>query len=185
LSPNPVKLGFVYHWIARRRRDYGGRASLLQPFFTLIMAANDILKIARQRAEEMGLPYSGALTPQEAHEIWRNTPGAKLVDVRTRAEWDYVGRIPGAVEIELLIYPGNRPNSAFVAELERQANKEAPVMFICRSGGRSHNAALLAKQAGYADCYNVLEGFEGDRDESGHRNTKGGWRKAGLPWTQT
>jgi rhodanese-related sulfurtransferase len=149
------------------------------------MAANDILKIARQRAEEMRLPYNGALTPQEAHEIWRNTPGAKLVDVRTRAEWDYVGRIPGAVEVELLTYPGNRPNSAFVAELEHQVNKEAPVMFICRSGGRSHNAALLAKQAGYADCYNVLEGFEGDRDESGHRNTKGGWRKAGLPWTQT
>jgi rhodanese-related sulfurtransferase len=149
------------------------------------MAANEILKIARQRAEEMGLPYNGALTPQEAHEIWRNTPGAKLVDVRTRAEWDYVGRIPGAVEVELLTYPGNRPNSAFVAELEHQVNKEAPVMFICRSGGRSHNAALLAKQAGYADCYNVLEGFEGERDESGHRNTKGGWRKAGLPWTQS
>ena len=75
----------------------------------------------------------------------------KLVDVRTRAEWDYVGRIPGAVEIELLTYPGNRPNPAFVAELESKVDKAAPVLFICRSGGRSHNAAMLATQAGYAD----------------------------------
>jgi rhodanese-related sulfurtransferase len=149
------------------------------------MASDDVLKNARERAQAMSLPYSGALTPQEAHEVWRNAPGAKLVDVRTRAEWDYVGRIPGAVEIELLTYPGNRPNAAFVAELERQVTKDAPVLFICRSGGRSHNAALLAMQAGYTTCYNVLEGFEGDRDGSGHRNTTGGWRAAGLPWTQS
>jgi rhodanese-related sulfurtransferase len=149
------------------------------------MPVQDTLKIARQRAEEMGLPYSGAVTPREAHEIWHNAPGAMLVDVRTRAEWDYVGRIPGAVEIEFLSYPGNRPNTGFIAELERQTKKEAPVLFICRSGGRSHNAALLATQAGYKDCYNVLEGFEGDKDASSHRNTKGGWRVAGLPWTQS
>ena len=148
------------------------------------MTINEILQAARKRAEQMNLPYGGALTPQEAAEVWRNAPGAKLVDVRTRAEWDYVGHIPGAVEIELLTYPGNRPNSAFVSELERQVDKQAPVMFICRSGARSHNAALLALQAGYATSYNVLEGFEGDRDASGHRNTVGGWRAAGLPWTQ-
>lgn len=149
------------------------------------MAIDNVLDSARKRAQEMGLEYSGAVTPQEAHEIWRNAPGAKLVDVRTRAEWDYVGRIPGAVEIELLTYPGNRPNPGFVAELERQVDKKSPVLFICRSGGRSHNAALLAKQAGYNASYNVLEGFEGDRDGSGHRNSVGGWRHAGLPWTQS
>ena len=149
------------------------------------MAITDILQKARDRARQLGLPYGGALTPAEAHELWRNAPGAKLVDVRTRAEWDYVGRIPGAAEIELLTYPGNRPNPAFVAELEKQVEKSVPVLFICRSGGRSHNAAMLATQAGYADCYNVLEGFEGDRDAQGHRNTTGGWRAAGLPWTQS
>ena len=148
------------------------------------MAITDILQKARDRARQLGLPYGGALTPAEAHELWRNAPGAKLVDVRTRAEWDYVGRIPGATEIELLTYPGNRPNPAFVAELEKQVEKSVPVLFICRSGGRSHNAALIATQAGYADCYNVLEGFEGDRDAQGHRNTTGGWRAAGLPWSQ-
>jgi len=63
--------------------------------------------------------------------------------------------------------------------------KQAPVLFICRSGGRSHNAALTAARSGYADAYNVLEGFEGDRNQEGHRNTVGGWRAAGLPWTQS
>src|SRR5688500_5895420 len=139
------------------------------------MATNDIETKARQRARELGLPYGGAPTPQEAQELWRDLPGAKLVEVRTRAEWDYVGRMPGAVEIELLTYPGNRPNPAFVAELQRQvADKEAPIMFICRSGGRSHNAALPAMQAGYATCYNVLEGFQGARGRRGPANTKGG-----------
>jgi rhodanese-related sulfurtransferase len=148
------------------------------------MTTTEILQKARERARQLGLPYSGAVTPAEAHELWRNAPGTKLVDVRTRAEWDYVGRIPGAVEIELLVYPGNRPNPAFLAELESKVDKAAPVLFICRSGGRSHNAAMLAKQAGYSEAYNVLEGFEGDRDAQGHRNTTGGWRAAGLPWTQ-
>ena len=149
------------------------------------MAISEILKAAHERARQMGLAYAGALLPGEAHQILQQAPRAKLVDVRTRAEWDYVGRIPGAVEIELLTYPGNRPNPSFVAELERQVDKQALAMFICRSGGRSHNAATLAMQAGYAECYNVLEGFEGDKDAAGHRNTKGGWRAAGLPWVQS
>src|SRR5437870_4861498 len=113
------------------------------------MSLSDTLAKARDRAKQMGLQYSGALTPAEANEVWREAPGATLVDVRTRAEWDYVGRIPGAIEIELLTYPGNRPNASFMQELERQIDKEAPVMFICRSGARSHNAAMMAMQAGY------------------------------------
>ena len=148
------------------------------------MAVNEILQAARERGQKMGLPYGGALLPAEAHQLWREAPGATIVDVRTRAELDWVGRIPGAVEIEFLTYPGSRPNPGFVAALEQQVWKDAPVMFICRSGGRSHNAALLATQAGYGRCYNVLEGFEGDKDEHGHRNTRGGWRMAGLPWVQ-
>ena len=149
------------------------------------MSLSDTLKKARERAQQMGLPYEGALTPTEAHELLRETPDAKLVDVRTRAELDWVGRIPDAVEVELLTYPANRPNPDFVKQLESEVDKDAPVLFICRSGGRSHNAAMLAQQAGYAECYNVLEGFEGDKDASGHRSTKGGWRHAGLPWTQS
>ena len=149
------------------------------------MSAADSLKTARERAKEMGLPYEGALTPKEAHEILQDNPDAKLIDVRTRAELDWVGRVPGAVEVELQTWPGGRPNPDFMKQLEAKVDKSAPVLFICRSGGRSHNAAMLAQQAGYAECYNVLEGFEGDKDDTGHRNTVGGWRHAGLPWTQS
>jgi rhodanese-related sulfurtransferase len=147
--------------------------------------SDDTLKKARERAKEMGLPYEGALTPQEAHELLRNNPSARLVDVRTRAELDWVGRVPGAVEVELQTWPGGRPNPDFLKQLEEKVGKDAPVLFLCRSGGRSHNAAMMAQQAGYAESYNVLEGFEGDKDPAGHRNTKGGWRHAGLHWTQS
>jgi rhodanese-related sulfurtransferase len=149
------------------------------------MSISETLQKARDRAKQMGLPYEGALTPQEAHEVIRENPQAKLVDVRTRAELDWVGRVPGAVEVELLSYPGNRANPDFVQQLEQQVDKNAPVLFLCRSGGRSHNAAMMAMQAGYAEAYNVLEGFEGDKDDDGHRSTTGGWRAAGLPWTQS
>jgi rhodanese-related sulfurtransferase len=149
------------------------------------MSIADTLKKARDRAKQLGLPYDGALTPREAFEVLQENPAAKLVDVRSRAELDWVGRVPGAVEVELLAYPGSGPNPDFVQQLQQQVEKEAPVLFICRSGGRSHNAALMAMEAGYAEAYNVLEGFEGDKDEQGHRGTKGGWRAAGLPWTQS
>ena len=149
------------------------------------MSTEDTLQKARQRAKEMGLPYEGALTPKEAHDVVQQG-AAKLVDVRTRAELDWVGRVPGAVEVELLSWPGSRPNPDFVQQLEAAVpDKNTPLLFLCRSGGRSHNAAMLAMQSGYAEAYNVLEGFEGDKDGGGHRNTVGGWRAAGLPWTQS
>ena len=144
----------------------------------------DILGLAQQRAQSASLPYAGALTPAEAMEIWQLAPGAKMVDVRTRAEWDWVGRIRDAIEIVWQTYPGNRPNPNFLAQLRQQVDREALVMFICRSGARSDGAARAASDAGYAEAYNVLEGFEGDKDANGQRNHIGGWRRAGLPWFQ-
>ncbi|MBN9124879.1 MAG: rhodanese [Nitrosospira sp. 56-18] len=144
-----------------------------------------ILERAQQRAQEMNLPYEGALYPAEALTLLQEAPGARLVDVRSRAELDWVGRIPGAVEIEWQSYPGMRSNSSFLSYLSSQVDQESMVMFLCRSGGRSHQAAATATESGYANCYNVLEGFEGDKDASGHRGTKGGWKAAGLPWVQS
>jgi len=144
-----------------------------------------IFKTARERARAQGLPYEGSLLPAEAHAILQNQTGAKLVDVRSRAELDFVGRVPGSVEIEWKSYPGMRPNPQFVDQLKQQVPADAVVMFLCRSGGRSHETAAAAAQAGYRDAYNVLEGFEGDRDAGGHRNTTGGWRARGLPWSQS
>jgi len=145
---------------------------------------NDLLKLARERAEKLDLPYAGALTPVEAHEVWELAPGARLVDVRTRAEWDWVGRVPNAVEIEWLSYPGGKPNPAFVQQLQREVGPESLLMFMCRSGQRSDKAAREATEAGFAECFNVLEGFEGDKDANGQRGHIGGWRHAGLPWHQ-
>jgi rhodanese-related sulfurtransferase len=144
-----------------------------------------ILQLAQQRARDLDLAYEGALTPQEAYEIWQLAPGATLVDVRTRAELDWVGRIPGAIEIEWLNYPGNKPNPHFLDQLRHAVDRESLLMFICRSGARSSAAAKAATEAGVVDCYNVLEGFEGDKDASGRRNLVGGWRCAGLPWAQS
>lgn len=145
----------------------------------------EILNKAQQRAKEANLPYEGALLPSEASEILKLAPGAKLVDVRTRAEIDWVGRIPGAVEIELMTYPGMKPNPNFIAALQQQVDPESLVLFMCRSGQRSNAAAAAASQNGFADCYNILEGFEGDKDASGQRNSVNGWRKAGLAWEQS
>ena len=142
-----------------------------------------IKNIARQRASELKLPYSGALLPEEAYSLM--LAGAKLVDIRTKAELEWVGRVPGALTVEWNSWPGSVPNPEFVAQLETFASKDVPVMFLCRSGGRSHNAAIAAAHAGFAEAYNVLQGFEGDKGPEGHRNTLGGWRLAGLPWVQT
>jgi len=143
---------------------------------------DDIKKKAAERARKMGLTYAGALLPSEAHALMK--AGAKLVDVRTKPELLYVGHIPGSIALEWQTYPGNRPNPGFIGELAAVTKKDDLVMFICRSGARSHGAAEAAMHAGWREAYNVLEGFEGDKDGEQHRNSVGGWRKAGLPWVQ-
>ena len=141
-----------------------------------------IKQAAADRASQLKLPYAGALTPAEAHTLMQ--AGAKLVDVRTLPELLYVGRVPGSLPLEWQTYPGNHLNPEFLAQLAQAAKPEDTLMFICRSGARSHSAAAAATQAGWRESYNVLEGFEGDKDTAQHRNTVGGWRKAGLPWVQ-
>ena len=143
-----------------------------------------IIETAKQRGQQMKLGYVGALLPTEA-QILRETTGAIIVDVRSKAELDFVGRITGSVEIELKTYPGMKPNPDFVSQLTAAVPLATTVMFICRSGARSHEAASAAAAAGYRSAFNVLEGFEGDRDPAGHRNTVGGWRAASLPWSQS
>ena len=148
-------------------------------------STESILEKARQRVKKMDLPYKGALLPAEAYQLLDEASGAQLVDVRSKAELDWVGRIPGAIEIELRVYPGMQPNPNFLDQLSGELDKTSPVMFICRSGARSNHAATIASQSGFTDCYNVLEGFEGDKNETGHRGTHSGWKVAGLPWEQS
>lgn len=141
-----------------------------------------ILARAKQRAADKRLDYAGALTPDEAWQVLQSAPNAKLVDVRSHSELDLVGRIPQAAHIEWAFYPGWQPNPDFVAQLKSQVDTESLVMFICRSGGRSHKAADVAHQLGYTGAYNVLEGFEGDPDATAQRGKRNGWKAAGLPW---
>ncbi|MFP5389952.1 MAG: rhodanese-like domain-containing protein [Gammaproteobacteria bacterium] len=144
----------------------------------------DILAQARQRAE--GQPYSGAVTPQEAYTLILSDPRVKLIDVRTNAERDWVGRVAIPPEqhaaIEWNTYPGGAPNPNFVQQLRHIAQRDEVLLFLCRSGVRSRHAAKAAVENGYAQAYDILEGFEGDKDADGHRKNVGGWCKHGLPW---
>jgi len=117
---------------------------------------------------------------------------AILIDCRTRAEWYYVGlpdletlaKKPALIEWQ--VFPSMQPNPEFVAALSGAlADKEAPLLFICRSGARSAAAAKAMSAAGYSTCLNVADGFEGPLDAQAKRGAAGGWKAAGLPWRQT
>jgi len=149
--------------------------------------STDILAVARQRGIDGQFPYAGAVTPSEAYALLRQQPAARLVDVRTNAERDWVGRVgvpasQQAATVEWNVYPGGTPNPEFLSQLAQVADKDTILLFLCRSGVRSRHAAKLATEQGYANCFDILEGFEGDKDAEGHRKTVGGWCKAGLPW---
>ncbi|MEV0295719.1 rhodanese-like domain-containing protein [Nocardia sp. NPDC050710] len=138
------------------------------------------------------MSYAGDITPQQAWDILRDNPEAVLVDVRTEAEWRFVG-VPDTSSIErpTVLIEWVDSNGARNAEFADQLGKaldgrgpEAPVVFLCRSGQRSAHAATVATQLGIAPSYNVLEGFEGALDAFGHRGSEG-WRALGLPWRQS
>ena len=147
-------------------------------------AIDDILANARSAAP--GQPYAGAVTPQLAYQLLRMDPRVKLVDVRTNAERAWVGRvaIPEAqhLAIEWNSWPGGTQNPDFVAQLGQLAEKDDVLLFLCRSGVRSRHGAAAATAHGFAQAFDILEGFEGDKDGEGHRKTVSGWCKAGLPW---
>jgi len=147
------------------------------------MDSKTALENATRRREELNLGYAGAVTPEEAHRLAQEG-GAVIVDVRTDPEIGYVGSIPGSLHINWQIYPDMAINDRFLQELEQQAGKDKTVLFICRSGVRSHHAAAMAADAGWGKAYNVLEGFEGELDLSEQRGKINGWRFRGLPWKQ-
>ena len=147
--------------------------------------AASIMAQAQTRKNENDLPYAGALTPKESAALLAADTNARLVDVRTAPELSYVGRVPGAAAVEWQSWPDMSINANFLEELEKVADKESPVLFLCRSGVRSHHAAAAAAQAGWRAAINVLEGFEGGINEDGKRGFNGGWRFHGLPWRQS
>jgi len=138
--------------------------------------AAPIFAVARERARTLGLDYAGAVTPAEAWAL-SQAGAASLVDIRTQPEWQLVGHVP---DVPLVIWPRGGDAAQlreFLARIEARFPREAPLLFLCRSGVRSHSAAELAARAGWSGAYNVLEGFEGDAPGRG-------WRAAGLPWSK-
>ena len=145
---------------------------------------DSIIQRAQARARQAGLGYRGAVTPSEASTLIQ-ARAAKLIDVRSRFEWEYVGRVPDSILIEWKHLPSGEFNAGFLDELAQAGTRDENYLFMCRSGVRSHAAAVAAAQAGYRGAFNILEGFEGDLDEQKQRGNQGGWRHAGLPWIQS
>jgi rhodanese-related sulfurtransferase len=140
--------------------------------------------------------YAGEVSASAAWDDLRSTPEATLVDVRTAAEWKYIGAPKldsvgkALVPIEWDRFPGGELVPDFAGRLkaaldERGIGSDAPLYFICRSGSRSRNAAVAATLAGYRKCFNVTDGFEGKLDAERHRATAGSWKAEGLPWEQS
>ena len=145
----------------------------------------ELLNTAQNRSQTHAWPYAGALLPQEAHELIQLTPGTRLIDVRSHAELELAGTIPGALHVEWQSWPGWVLNPHFLNQLAQATDPETLLFFICHNGHRSHRAAAACTEAGRGNCYNILEGLEGDLDKAtGHRSVLNGWKVCGLPWSQ-
>jgi rhodanese-related sulfurtransferase len=146
---------------------------------------DDIIRRAESRARESGIAYRGQLFPDEAWRLAREYPGARLVDLRTREELTLVGRVPGAVEMawRLFGFGDWELNPHFLEDFKKTFLPGDTILLLCRSGVRSHEAAELLASEGFPNCFNVLQGFEGDKNEAGQR-VIAGWKVRGLPWSQ-
>lgn len=143
----------------------------------------EALEAARNVARAAGLPYSGSVSPKQAWALVE-AGEAVLVDVRTNEERVFVGQVPGSIHVAWATGTSLTRNPRFVRELEAKAGKDKVVLLLCRSGNRSSLAAEAASKAGFANVFNVLEGFEGELDDKQQRGHAGGWRSYELPWTQ-
>lgn len=142
------------------------------------------------------MSYAGNISPKDAWELLKGDPKAQLVDVRTAAEWNFVG-VPdlsgvgrAAILVEWQAFPGMSRNQQFERSVSEQlkaagANGDTPIAFLCRSGARSQAAATAMTVAGFSKCFNVAGGFEGDLNAGRHRSEASGWKADGLAWIQT
>jgi rhodanese-related sulfurtransferase len=142
-----------------------------------------VLQQARSAAQTAGLPYAGSVPPRDAWALVQQGH-AVLVDVRTTEERKFVGHVPGTAHVAWATGTNLTRNPRFARELEAKVRKDETVFLLCRSGKRSALAAEVAAKAGFTNVFNVLEGFEGEIDETHQRGKADGWRFRGLPWVQ-
>ena len=139
----------------------------------------------------MGSNYAGDLSSKETWELLSSDPKSRLVDVRTMPEWAFVG-VPDLKSLDKQplfiswqLFPNMQRNPEFIDQMRSSgAESDDPLLFICRSGGRSRMAAIAMTDQGYTRCYNVASGFEGDHDTKGHRGKENGWKLDDFPWVQ-
>ena len=136
--------------------------------------------------------YAGDITPREAWKMLQIEENVILVDVRSAAEWTYVGVTDlsslgaEAAAIEWKSFPHMEENKNFISQVKKICpNSNTIILSLCRSGQRSIASSQALTKSGYKQCYNVLEGFEGDIDSTQHRGNSGGWKFCGLPWKQS
>jgi len=135
--------------------------------------------------------YSGDVSTAEAWSALASNPSSQLIDVRTQAEWAFSG-LPSLDSVNKTVktiswklYPNFDLNTKFLEQLEAAVpDKSAPLYFLCKTGGRSTDAAIAATAAGYTQCYNIEGGFEGDINSNHQRGQMNGWKAARLPWHQ-
>lgn len=135
------------------------------------------------------IDYAGEVLPEDAFAFIQGHE-AVIVDVRTVPEWQFVGvpNLQGTKGKLAMIswkqYPDFSPNGRFAEELAAVASQDTPLLFLCRSGGRSLDAAVAMTAKGYRYCFNISDGFEGDPDANAHRGQARGWKAKQLPWKQ-
>ena len=158
----------------------------------LLIGLRNVVVLATKRCV---LNYGGEISVSECWELLSQTPNAVLIDVRTNAEWAFVGMPNLGADMNPIIpqqwavFPTMTVDPNFSNELaatlqKMQLGHDAKLCFLCRSGVRSLAAARVMWELGYKETYNITGGFEGDPDNEGHRGQVNGWKAAGLPWRQ-
>ncbi|MBF0461207.1 MAG: rhodanese-like domain-containing protein [Magnetococcales bacterium] len=142
-----------------------------------------VLLRAQEEAAALRLGFAGQIGPQDAWRLF-SSGQALLVDIRTAEERLFVGHVPGTLHVIWEAGTARIRNPRFVRELEKKTGKDAVILLLCRSAKRSAEAAVAVSKAGFAQVYNVLEGFEGDHNAQQQRGSFNGWRFHGLPWVQ-
>lgn len=138
-----------------------------------------------------GYGYAGDVSPKDAWETLASNPHSALIDVRTGMEWKFVG-LPDlsslgkkTITVSWKQDGDFSQNPNFVEQAQAQlSDRDAPLFFLCRTGGRSSQAATAMTAQGFSQCYNIAYGFEGDLDANSHRGQINGWKASGLPWGQ-
>jgi rhodanese-related sulfurtransferase len=132
--------------------------------------------------------YRGDLAPKDAFERLQKNPSAVLIDVRSQPEWTFVGvpQVDRLMRVSWQVYPSMEVNGNFASEVKAMGlGDDTEILCICRSGARSASAATALSAAGFTNCWNVAEGFEGDKNAHGRRGQTNGWKAANLPWAQS